>query len=232
MSGGKRNKKNKHKSAGGNPPAPAPINSQPKPADESAPTAVVSPSKPAAESEVDKRQNRQITRSNRVAFAALLASLASAIFTGWSGCSTAKSAAEAVAANKIAQAALDRTAGKVQAQFEFVDDPNPHDPNRIRPFMRKKDASDQIVFRIESPDDLMRWSPRVFIKNTGSEPIDAIRADVTYFFGSAYGEGVQQIVPPPLIANKVSTFEGNAFGKLAQGQIARIPLMRVLLEGV
>src|SRR6266850_1460152 len=137
-------KNKKKRLAARNPPAPHPIIAKPI---------------PGAETEVDKRQDRQISWSFIIAGASFLVSLASAAFTYWS----AKSSA---AANKIAQVALDRAAGKIQAQFEFVDD-QLRAPDRFKEFMRKKDGSDRLVVRIESADELMRWSPYVKIKNSG-----------------------------------------------------------------
>jgi hypothetical protein len=98
--------------------------------------------------------------------------------------------------------------------------------------MRKKDGSDQLVFRIESADELMRWSPYVRIKNTGSEPIDAIRTDVHYLFGCAYGVGVQQIEPAPIVVNETSTYEVTTFGKLERGQTATVHIAPLLLNQI
>jgi hypothetical protein len=121
-------------------------------------TPPVSAPKPVAETEVDKRQDRQITWSQIGAVASIVVSLASAIFAYWA-------AQSAASANKIAQVAQDRAAGKIQARFEFVDDQK-RDPERFKEFMRRKDGSDQLVFRIESADEPMPWAPYVRIRNT------------------------------------------------------------------
>jgi hypothetical protein len=196
-----------------------------------APTPVISPPKPVTETEVDKRQDREITWSFIVAGVSAVLTVASTYYAYQSAQSAAKSADEAVAANKIAQAAQDRAAGKVQARFEFVDDQK-RDPERFKEFMRKKDGSDQLVFRIESADELLRWSPYVRIKNTGSEPIDAIKTDVHYDFGAAYGVGVQQIEPAPIVINETSSHEATTFGKLDPGHAARIYVASLLLSQI
>jgi hypothetical protein len=204
----------------------------------SLPASTAPPPKPVVESAVDQRQDREIRRQDREihwtrisVLAGILLGVASAIAAVWSGCSSAKSAAEAVAANKIAQAVQDRATGKVQARFEFVDDDN-RDPDRFREFMRKKDGADQQVFRIENADELVRWSPSVRIKNTGSEPIDAIKTDVHYELGAAYGIGVQQIDPPPIVINETSSHEFTTFGKLDPGRTARIFVAPLLLNQI
>ncbi len=134
-------------------------------------------------------------------------------------------------ANKIAQAAQDRATGRIQARYEFVVEPTPH-PDRSKEFLRKREGSDQMILRIESADELMRWSPYVRIKNTGTEPIDAIKTDVHYDLGAAYGAGVRQIEPAPMVINETSTYEATAFGKLEPGHSARIFVAPLLLNQI
>jgi hypothetical protein len=178
---------------------------------------------PGSETVIGKRQDRRISWSSLIIGASFLVSLASAAFTYWQAQSSA-------AANKIAQMALDRVAGKVQAQFEFVDDQKGA-PDRFKEFMRKKEESDQLVFRVDSVDELMRWSPYVKIKNAG-EPIDAIKTDVHYDIGAAYGIAVQQIEPGPIVINETSTYEATTFGKLEPGGTARIYVAPLLLDQI
>ena len=134
-------------------------------------------------------------------------------------------------ANTIARAAQDRASGKVQARFGFVENIN-RDPKKFKEFMRKKDGYDEEVFRIESADELIRWAPNVRIKNVGTEPIDAIKTDVHYMTGNAYGVGVRQIEPEPLVYNEKSSDEAATFGKLMPGKTARIDLSPLLLAQI
>ena len=173
------------------------------------------------QSETDKAQDRRINWSLAVAVVSLAVSFGSVIFAY-------RSAKEAAEANTIARAAQDRATGKVQASFEFTEEKN-RDPNRFKEFMRQKDGYDQTVFRIESVDELVRWGPHVRIKNTGTDPIDAIRTEVAYLFGSAYGMGVKQIEPIPIVYNEPTSHEATSFGKLMPGQTAKISLAPLFL---
>ncbi len=183
------------------------------------------------ESETDKRQNRRIKFSLWGVGVGFLLNALGLYFAFSSAESSKKSAKEATESNKISQAAQDRGAGKVQARFEFLEDKN-RDQTRLKDFVRKKDGYEQQVLRIESVDELIRWGPNVRIKNTGTEPIDAIKTEVNYVLGSAYGAGVEQIYPPPIIVNEVSSNEASSFGKLMLGESARIDLAPLLLHQI
>jgi hypothetical protein len=196
-------------------------NQQPPPAP---PPAQLVPQAGSKETETDKRQDRRITWSLVGSAASFLLSLASGVFAY-------RSANEAAEANSIARAAQDRTAGKVQAHFEFIEEKD-RDPNRFKEFMRKKDGFDQQVFRIDSVDELIRWAPHIRIKNSGIEPIDAIKIDVEFAIGAAYGAGVQQINPTPIVYSQVSSHEATTFGKLMPGQTARIDMASLLLQQI
>lgn len=194
-------------------------NGKQKPAAPSPPSPVI-PTPNTAQAATDAQQDRRITWSLAGTILSLVVSLASAYFAY-------RSANEAKEANKIARTSLDRTAGRVQARFEFVDEKN-RDPERDKPFLRKKDGYDQQVFRIESADEMLRWGPYVRIKNTGTEPIDAIKISVNYEFSAAYGKGVQQIYPAPIIFSEEGSHEFTTFGKLMPEQIAKISIAPLL----
>lgn len=178
---------------------------------------------PSVTTETDKRQDRRISLSLAVAGLSMLISLSSAYFAY-------RSANESAEANAISRAAQDRAAGKVQARFEFVDEDR--DPIHLKKYMRKQDGYDRDVFRIESVDELIRWGPRVTIKNTGTEPIDAIKADINYVIGSAYGVGVKQLYPVPYVMNEISSHEAVNFGKLMPGKAAQVTLSSLLLRQI
>ena len=132
--------------------------------------------KPEA-SETDKKQNRRIS----LAFMGTIGSfvlnvfLAGFAFLSWNASdNSARSAAEANALTKQAQ---DRAAGKVRAQFALIDEQK-KEPNRLKDFMRKQDGYDNKVFRIENVEELIRWMPYVVVRNTGTDPIDAIKIDI------------------------------------------------------
>lgn len=178
----------------------------------------------STETETDRRQDRSISWSLVLAGFSIFLSLASAWFAY-------RSAKEAAEANAISRAAQDRNAGKVQARFKFVEE-NTIDPNRVKQFMRKKDGFDQQVFRIDNVDELSRWAPYVRIKNSGVEPIDAIKIDVEFALGGAYGVGVQQINPVPITYSEVSSHEATTFGKLMPGRTAKIELAPLLVQQI
>src|SRR5207248_992886 len=78
----------------------------------------------------------------------------------------------------------------------------------------------------------IRWEPHVRIKNTGTDPIDAIKTDIDYLVGAAYGVGVQQLHPVPVVINEVSSHEATTFGKIMPGQTAKIGLAPLLLNQI
>lgn len=176
--------------------------------------APVEPPRSISQKEVDERQDRRITWAQRIAWASALFTLVSAGAACWSAWS--------------AHSAYKLTSGKVRARLEFVEQKTGKE--RFKQFMRTKDGSDQLVFRIESADELARWGPYVHIKNIGGEPIDAIKTEVRYDFGAAYGRDVQQIEPGPIVFNEPSTFEATAFGKLDPGQTAKVYVASLLLH--
>jgi hypothetical protein len=195
-----------------------------RPSGKAALTAPLPQLKSPAESETDKRQDHQIWSNLRFTIASMSLNLILTVIAVWSGISAAKSAAEAANANSLLM-------GKTQASFELVEETN-RDPARFKEFMRPKEGTDELVFRIESADELMRWGPYVRVKNTGTGPIDAIRIDVHYSYGSAYGIGVKQIEPIPLIVNDNSSHEATSFGKLMPGQTVRIALAPILVNQI
>lgn len=182
------------------------------------------------QAEIDKNQDRRITLTQVAAAISILLNFVLAYLAYSSARSSDISAKAAVEANAMNQAAQDRAAGKVKARFEFVDEKQ--DPNRFKEFMRKQDGYDQTVFRIESADELLQWSPHITIRNTGTEPIDAIKTDVNYIVGSVYGEGVKQIYPVPIVYNEVSSHEATTFGKLMPGQTAKIGIAPLLMNHI
>lgn len=177
----------------------------------------------AVETATDKRQNRRIFWTQVGTVISIIVSTASAVFTY-------SSAREAAEANALTRQAQDRAAGKVRAKFEFVPDPDDKDSSRFKPFVRKQDAYDNLVFRIENVDELIRWGPAFVIKNTGTEPIDAIKVDIDYVVGSAYGRNVRQLEPTPFVMNDVTSYEATSFGKMLPGQTARVSVGPMLLQ--
>jgi hypothetical protein len=167
-----------------------------------------------AQSEIDARQDRQITRSFRIAVGSAIFALISALAACWSAWSSA-------ASYKLAT-------GQYRARLEFVD--QNRDSERFKPFMRPKDGSSQLVFRIENADELIRWAPYVQIKNIGSSAIDAIAIEIHYDFGASYGSDVQQIEPAPIVANPTSKYEATKFGKLDPGQTAKVYVAPLLAQ--
>ncbi|WP_439622517.1 hypothetical protein [Gemmata sp.] len=161
-------------------------------------------------------------RSDTISVIALVFSFASAVFAGfaWN---------ESVTANNLTKISQDRGSGKVQALFDIVSDNlgKPATPSR---FIRKKDGYEENVFRVESVDELMAWSPRVRIKNTGSEPIDVIKVDVTHLECEKYGVGVKQIFPLPRYFYDSTNYELTSFGKLMPGQLADIVFTPLVLS--
>lgn len=203
---------------------------KPKPAAQLPTPPVPAPAPPPAQADTDNRQNSRINAAGLVALLSLVVSVASAYYSYSSAEAARRSAAEAAEANRIALAAQDRAAGKVEARFEFVD--QKRDPSLDKPFTRKKDGFDQQVFRIESVDELLLWSPQVHIRNTGTETIDALKVEIGYLTGGAYGVGVRQIDPPPVVYNDAVSHEVTGFGKLMPGQTARIGVAPLLLAQI
>lgn len=190
----------------------------------------VPPSLPGAvATETDRRQDGRIEQailSSRVAIALGLIGTAVAV---WSAVSSHRAVGVAEDANRIAQQSQDRAAGKVTAKFEVVGDKN-HDQDAIKDLIRKKDGYDELVLRFESVDELVRWGPHVRVKNTGTEPIDAIKVEIYQERGVAYGKGVFQIYPPPQIHNEASSHEATGFGKLMPNQTAKVLLNQLVLQ--
>ncbi|MDY3557594.1 hypothetical protein R5W23_000121 [Gemmata sp. JC673] len=171
-------------------------------------------------SETDRKQNSRITLTMTGTLVAFALNLVMAYFSWSSAGSAQRSADEAKEANKLSQANLDRAAGRVTAKFEFLEEKS--DPARFKDFMKEKDGFGTKVLRMDEPEDLLRWGPRVRLKNTGTEPIDAIRISVNYAIGAAYGKNVQQLDPPPIVINEESSHEFTTFGKLQPGKVANI----------
>ena len=182
------------------------------------PAPVPSPESP---SETDRRQDRSINRAHIVAVGSAVLSLASFLVAVYTAFAAAK-------ANRLNGEALDRAAGKVSAKFRLVKDPN-RDANLPKEYMRPKVGSGEMVLRLESPDELVRWDPRVRVTNVGGEPIDAVQIEVRHAFGGAYGYGVQQITPLPVIYDDSASYESTRFGKLMPGQTATLVLAPLLL---
>jgi hypothetical protein len=183
---------------------------------------------PAVPTETDERQDRRIMWSIAGTVVALLLNVVLAYLTFKSAEFAKKSAREAEEANKLAQIAQDRAAGKVQATFDFAVETT-REPSVLNNLTRKKDGYDEQVLRLESVDELLRWGPYVRVANTGTEPIDAIKIEVNYLIGAAYGTGVQQLYPVPFVLNDVSTHEATAFGKLGPKQTAKVLLNQMIL---
>lgn len=161
-------------------------------------------------------------RSDVISGVALAVSVVSAVLAGlaWN---------ESATANKLTKIAQDRAAGKVQAQFELLED-NLGKPQSPKEFMRKREGFDEITFRIESGDELIQWSPYIRLKNTGTEPIEAIKIDVTHLLYAAYGKDVKQIYPEPKFFNDSTNYEATNFGKLMPGQTATIAISSLLVS--
>lgn len=204
--------------------APGPTTAPSPPLASSPPTTPSPPPPNLGPTETDKVQNRRINWTLAISLASLLVSVLSACFS-------CRSSRESAAANALNRAAQDRAAGKVKARFELVEEKD-RDPNRDKPFLRKKDGYDQQVFRIESVDELSRWGPYVRVKNTGTEPIDAMKIEVGYFAGMAYGQGVNQIDPAPIVYNETLSREATGFGKLMPGQTAKVTLAPLFLHQI
>lgn len=104
------------------------------------------------------------------------------------------------------------------------------DPAVVKRFTKKVEGNGDEVFRMDNPNELMEWNPRLVIQNTGDEIIDGLRVEVTYITGKAYGIGVKQQIPIPFATNEPSTSEITTFGKLLPKQKASIYLHSLLLD--
>ena len=129
---------------------------------------------------------------------------------------------------QVAKETLDRSNGKIRAQFAFVQ--SKHNPEVLHRLTRKEEGRDNEVFRLDSLREVVEWGPHVTIQNTGEEVIDGLRTEVAYAHGRAYGFGVKQVVPMPMVLNGASINEVTTFGKLMPKQKAIISLHSLLLD--
>jgi|GEM_PF-6361763 len=194
------------------PAAPPPSQTPPTPSSATQP-----PSSPPTSS--DKNPPAPVSKWTKLtAFIAVLALVVS--------CLSYRVSDRQAALNQFAQ---DRASGKIRAHFAFVQ-MKTTDPALEKLLTKKEVGTDKDILRLDSVDDMLRWGPRVSIKNTGEEIIDALRADVTYIRGRAYGFGVKQIEPHPITLSEPSSAENASFGKLLPQQHAVIFLDSLLLD--
>ncbi len=214
----RRKKPNGHKTNGNpaNQPQVAPLTTQ-------NPTMV--------QGEIDHKQRQKINWALGIAIVFAILTLAGVVMTYQAVQAADRQAAEAAAANKLTQTANDRLSGKLKAHFAFVDDKKATVENSKR-FMKtaKTERGEEEVLRIDSYDELIRWGPRVTIKNTGVEIIDSVRIEVDYQLGAAYGPSVSQIFPIPLALKNQSDGELTSFGKLMPQKTMTIWYAPLLLE--
>lgn len=141
--------------------------------------------------------------------------------------------AEQLAMNKIKEEREkfkeERATGRVKAKFEFART-DMYEPAVLKSFIRKKEGFDEWVFRLDKLDDLLRWGPSVAVKNTGTEVIDGIRLEIHLVGGRAYGKGVEQKQPPPIIVTELDVAETTSFGKLMPQNTAKITITPTLLQ--
>jgi hypothetical protein len=118
----------------------------------------------------------------------------------------------------------DRASGRIRANFDF-DEMGYKAPS----FIKKTEFRGEI-FRLDNIDELIRWQPRLTIKNTGGELIDSIKVQVSWLAGEAYGPGVKQIEPAPFKYNQPCSRELSLPGKLIPHQKATVFLAPMLLD--
>lgn len=137
----------------------------------------------------------------------------------------------AAEAQTLSQKSYDRASGKVGAKFAIVGFSPP--PDKL-PDPIKYRVSGQDEVRLSSLPHLRLMSPRVRLKNTGEEPIDAVRLETkTELVGVEFGGKIAEKEFGMMAAwrhGHVET-EDIPFGrKLLPGETASVPLTRGLLS--
>lgn len=156
--------------------------------------------------------------SNVLALVALLISILAACFTYWQ--------------SSVAQKALDRASGKVNAKLELVGmTPKMED---IPPALIEKFAEQGNIggITLRSLDDLIALNPTVILKNVGDEPVETLRVETRFVTGAIDTIGLpaeKQREKTPWVLKQLEQEDYPLSQKLENNQTAKIPFMRGLL---
>jgi hypothetical protein len=158
------------------------------------------------------------TSTKRVAWAGLIVAVVALAVAGWQGC--------------VAQRTYDRAAGKVLAKVS-IEGVEPS-PDEMGPEYKAKGMNGMVeAIRFNTLERLMAMHPAIVVKNTGDEPIRAVRVETRFVFGmidytdepaKARGD------PSPWAVKQFEQENHELSRSLQPGQYAHVPITRGLLK--
>jgi hypothetical protein len=125
----------------------------------------------------------------------------------------------------LQQRSYDRSVGKIKAALEIVS--TIPDANR----MPAKQAGDLPGTGPPDLDIFIRNNLQIRVRNTGDEPIEALRVEVLFVGGANdVPPDTKNVATGPLVLKQCSRKDYDLSGTLAPGQIATLPVSPSLLE--
>lgn len=163
-------------------------------------------------------QPRRISGDTLIALGAVLISLFAVGLTYWQG--------------SVAQQTDDRAAGRIPARVEVLDvtpkaDELPaHTLDTFHPSLSFKTT----LFR--KVDELLNANPRILFKNTGDEPVEAVRVETRFVLGMIDlidAPRDMQLMQAPFVLHQAEREDYPLSRKLQPGETALVPVARGLL---